>query len=196
MLRLVNLEIVTNSTAGQHHRTDQEQREKGAVLFLRLGFRYFLHRFGGLWLWLRGHFFGRFLTLFSKRQKVVCGNGIEEIDVLAGFLFVDHQIKHALVCGGDGVELLSILVGGVVHHGSRPVRGKGVLGFRLCFGFCRGGSCLRLRLAALCISRDCKDQATQKAGSHRRQPAVFNFLHGLCPPFRVPPASGQYGPKR
>ena len=57
----------------QHHRTDQEQREKGAVLFLRLGFRYFLHRFGGLWLWLRGHFFGRFLTLFGKRQKVVCG---------------------------------------------------------------------------------------------------------------------------
>ena len=107
MLRLVNLEIVTNSTAGQHHRTDQEQREKGAVLFLRLGFRYFLHRFGGLWLWLRGHFFGRFLTLFGKRQKVVCGNGIEEIDVLAGFLFVDHQIKHALVCGGDGVELLA-----------------------------------------------------------------------------------------
>ena len=35
-----------------------------------------------------------------------------------------------------------------------------------------------------------------KAGSHRRQPAVFSFLHGLCPPFRVPPASGQYGPKR
>ena len=35
-----------------------------------------------------------------------------------------------------------------------------------------------------------------KAGSHRRQPAVFNFLHGLCPPFRVPPASGQYDPKR
>ena len=77
-----------------------------------------------------------------------------------------------------------------------PVRGKGVLGFRLCFGFCRGGSCLRLRLAALCISRDCKDQATQKAGSHRRQPAKFSFLHGPCPPFRVPPASGQYGPKR
>ena len=70
-----------------------------------------LHRFGGLWLWLRGHFFGRFLTLFSKRQKVVCGNCIEEIDVLAGFLFVDHQIKHAFVCCGDGVELLSILVG-------------------------------------------------------------------------------------
>ena len=36
---------------------------------------------------------------------------------------------------------------------------------------------------------------THLAGSHRRQPAVFNFLHGLCPPFRVPPASGQYGPK-
>ena len=65
MLRLVNLEIVTNSTAGQHHRANQEQREKGTVLFLRLGFRYFLHRFGGLWLWLRGHFFGRFLTPVS-----------------------------------------------------------------------------------------------------------------------------------
>ena len=27
------------------------------------------------------------------------------------------------------------------------------------------------------------------------QNQVFNFLHGLCPPFRVPPASGQYDPK-
>ena len=29
-------------------------------------------------------------------------------------------------------------------------------------------------------------------------PFEMNALsaHGLCPPFRVPPASGQYGPKR
>ena len=42
-------------------------------------------------------------------------------------------------------------------------------------------SCLRLRLAALGVGRGCKDQATQKAGSHRRQPANFSFLHGPCP---------------
>ena len=42
----------------------------------------------------------------------------------------------------------------------------------------------------------CVYKAVGKAGSHRRQPAKFSFLHGLCPPFRVPSASGQYGPKR
>ena len=36
----------------------------------------------------------------------------------------------------------------------------------------------------------------EKAGSHHRQPAKFSFLHGLSPPFRVPPASGHCGPKR
>ena len=200
MLRLVNLEVITGTAADQHHRPDQEQRKKWAVCFFGLGFGFrlghFLHGFGGLRLRFGGHFLGWFLALFGKRQKVIHGYSVEEIDVFAGFLLVDHQIENTLVCGGNGVELFAVLVGGVVHHRSRSIRGKGVLGFRLRLGFHRGGGGLGLRLIALGVSRDRKDQATQKAGSHHRQPAKFSFLHGPCPPFRVPPASGHCGPKR
>lgn len=43
---------------------------------------------------------------------------------------------------------------------------------------------------------DITARVLEKAGSHHRQPAKFSFLHGPCPPFQVPPASGHCGPKR
>ena len=89
VLRLVNLEVITGTAADQHHRPDQEQRKKWAVCFFGLGFGFrlghFLHGFGGLRLRFGDHFLGWFLALFGKRQKVIHGYSVEEIDIFRWF---------------------------------------------------------------------------------------------------------------
>ena len=50
------------------------------------------------------------------------GNGEISKEALA----VNHQIEHSLLRRGNGEKFLAVLVGGVVHHRTRPVRGERV----------------------------------------------------------------------
>ena len=165
MLWLVDFEVVAQAARRQHRRADQHQR-KGGAAFLRL-----LRLFRRLRLCGLGNRFHRhrrfrcsgIAVLFRQRQQVGFRYRVEEIHIFRIALLVDDQEKHVFLWRGDGVKLLAVLVGGLIHHCAGALGRKGVGCLFLRLAFCRGG----LRLVTLCIGRDGQKSGAQ-AGRKQR----------------------------
>ena len=191
MLRAVDLKIISRSAAHQQDgRNHQEVANRKAGIFFGLGVR-LGHRFRvGLRLCDRLRGLGLRVS-FGKGQQVFFRDGVQEVHIFLGALAINNQVEHILAGGGDGEELFAVLVGGVVHHRPRPVRGEGLGG-----DFLGGGRRGFLnRLVTLGVGRDAHAGKRKQGGGQNRGPAKQLIPHGRYPPF-LSQASGQVGPKR
>ena len=190
MLRTVDLEIIGRSAAHQQDsRYHQEIANRKACIFFRFGFRL------GNRLRVRLRLCDRLLDLgfrvcFGKGQQVFFRDSVQEIHIFLGALSVNDQIKDILAGGGDGEKLLAVLVGGIVHHRSRPVRSEGLgNGFR-----CGGQRGFLCGLVTLGVGRDAHTGKRKQGGGQNRGPAKQLIPHGRYPPL-FPRTSGQLGPR-